>query len=158
MIKQHVDVGELVDRDIVSIAREDRDAVAVVMQLVYREDPRMDWWALLSPFLLLVLPYMAFTAALAVLFETIRWLRGGLGNVVYFLFYIFVIMLLSFGFYGTCWGPLSLSLTVSAPKCSVPSLRLFSMLPWLSLPCMYLPGLSPGLQVDKHNCTMEVVT
>ncbi len=33
MIKQHVDVGELVDRDIVSIAREERDAVAVVMQL-----------------------------------------------------------------------------------------------------------------------------
>jgi excinuclease ABC subunit C len=33
MIKQHVDVGELVDRDIVSIAREDKDAVAVVMQL-----------------------------------------------------------------------------------------------------------------------------
>ncbi len=33
MIKQHVDVGELVDRDIISIAREDRDAVAVVMQL-----------------------------------------------------------------------------------------------------------------------------
>jgi excinuclease ABC subunit C len=33
MIKQHVDVGEVVDRDIVSIARESRDAVAVVMQL-----------------------------------------------------------------------------------------------------------------------------
>ena len=33
MIKQNVDVGEVVDRDIISIAREDRDAVAVVMQL-----------------------------------------------------------------------------------------------------------------------------
>jgi excinuclease ABC subunit C len=33
MIKQHVDVGELVDRDIVSVAREDKDGVAVVMQL-----------------------------------------------------------------------------------------------------------------------------
>lgn len=33
MIKQHVDVGELVDRDIIAIAREARDAVAVVMQL-----------------------------------------------------------------------------------------------------------------------------
>ncbi len=33
MIKQHVDVGELVDRDIISIAREEKDAVAVVMQL-----------------------------------------------------------------------------------------------------------------------------
>ncbi|UCE25542.1 MAG: excinuclease ABC subunit UvrC [Candidatus Zixiibacteriota bacterium] len=33
MIKQHVDVGELIDHDIISIAREERDAVAVVMQL-----------------------------------------------------------------------------------------------------------------------------
>ncbi|UCG62099.1 MAG: excinuclease ABC subunit UvrC [Candidatus Zixiibacteriota bacterium] len=33
MIKQHVDIGELVDRDIISIAREEKDAVAVVMQL-----------------------------------------------------------------------------------------------------------------------------
>ncbi len=33
MIKQHVDVGEIVDRDIISIAREEKDAVAVVMQL-----------------------------------------------------------------------------------------------------------------------------
>lgn len=33
MIKQHVDVGELVDRDIVAVAREESDAVAVVMQL-----------------------------------------------------------------------------------------------------------------------------
>lgn len=32
-IKQHVDVGEVVDRDIISVAREERDAVAVVMQL-----------------------------------------------------------------------------------------------------------------------------
>ncbi|MEW6049575.1 MAG: excinuclease ABC subunit UvrC [Candidatus Zixiibacteriota bacterium] len=33
MIKQNVDVGEVVDRDIVSIARDGVDAVAVVMQL-----------------------------------------------------------------------------------------------------------------------------
>ncbi len=33
MMKQSVDVGELVDRDIVSIAREEKDAVAVVMQI-----------------------------------------------------------------------------------------------------------------------------
>ncbi|UCD63552.1 MAG: excinuclease ABC subunit UvrC [Candidatus Zixiibacteriota bacterium] len=33
MIKQHVDVGEVIDRDIISVAREERDAVAVVMQL-----------------------------------------------------------------------------------------------------------------------------
>ena len=33
VFKQHVDVGEVIDRDIVSIAREGIDAIAVVMQL-----------------------------------------------------------------------------------------------------------------------------
>jgi len=33
MIRQNVDVGEVVDRDIVSVAREKNDAVAVVMQI-----------------------------------------------------------------------------------------------------------------------------
>ncbi len=46
MFKQKVDVGELVDRDIVAMAREERDAVAVVMQirqgaLIGRQDFQM---------------------------------------------------------------------------------------------------------------------
>lgn len=71
-------------------------AVAALMQWLYREEPGFDWWALLAPFLLLTLPFMAFTAALAVLFETIAWLRGGLGNVAYFFLFITVVSLLSF--------------------------------------------------------------
>ena len=57
---------------------------AVAMQLFHGEDPRFDMWALLSPFLLIALPAMAFTAALAVLFETLPVLRGGTGNVIWF--------------------------------------------------------------------------
>ncbi|MBI5266432.1 MAG: excinuclease ABC subunit UvrC, partial [candidate division Zixibacteria bacterium] len=33
MVNQHIDTGEMIDRDIISIARERRDAVAVVMQI-----------------------------------------------------------------------------------------------------------------------------
>ncbi len=33
MVKQKVDVGDLVDRDIIALAREEKDAVAVVMQI-----------------------------------------------------------------------------------------------------------------------------
>jgi len=33
IFKQHVDVGEVIDRDIISVAREEKDAVAVVMQI-----------------------------------------------------------------------------------------------------------------------------
>ncbi|HXZ26592.1 MAG TPA: hypothetical protein VEG08_01190 [Terriglobales bacterium] len=57
---------------------------AVAMQLARGEDPHLRLWPLLSPFLLIAVPGMAVTAALAVLFESISWLRRGLGNVVYF--------------------------------------------------------------------------
>jgi hypothetical protein len=57
---------------------------ALAMQLVRGEDTRLDLWALWSPFVFSALPALALTAAAAVLFETIGWLRGGFGNFVYF--------------------------------------------------------------------------
>src|ERR1017187_240168 len=45
---------------------------AVLMQWFKAEDPHVHLWMLLSPFLLFALPAMAFTGALAVLFETDR--------------------------------------------------------------------------------------
>lgn len=56
---------------------------AVVLQLL-RGSGSIDWWQLLSPFLLIALPVAATIAAVAVLFETILGLRGGFGNVTYF--------------------------------------------------------------------------
>jgi hypothetical protein len=41
------------------------------------------------PFLAVALPNMALTAALAVVFETVPWLRGAVGNVVYFFVWTF---------------------------------------------------------------------
>jgi ABC-type transport system involved in multi-copper enzyme maturation permease subunit len=60
---------------------------AVVMQLIQRE-AQIDLWALLAPFLFVALPFMALIAAFAILFESIRWLRGSFGNIVYFFFFI----------------------------------------------------------------------
>lgn len=54
------------------------------MQWLRAEDRHIQLWALLAPFLLIALPAMAMTAALAILFESISWLKRGLGNVVYF--------------------------------------------------------------------------
>lgn len=51
-----------------------------------------DLWALVAPLLMIGLPCMAIVAALAVLFETISWLRGGLGNVIYF--FIFMLLMI----------------------------------------------------------------
>ncbi|MGA7521905.1 MAG: hypothetical protein WBW84_05455 [Acidobacteriaceae bacterium] len=60
---------------------------AVCMQMVKGEDRTpgrtLHWGALLGPLALFALPAMAFVAAVAVLWETIPWLRGGVGNVVY---------------------------------------------------------------------------
>jgi hypothetical protein len=63
---------------------------AVVMQTFLREDPRLDLFALLSPFVIIALPAMLLTAAVAVLFETLPVLRGGVGNVVWFFVWAFL--------------------------------------------------------------------
>lgn len=57
---------------------------AVLMQWLKAEDPQVHLWTLLAPFLLFALPAMAFTGALAVLFEAVPGLRSGVGNVIYF--------------------------------------------------------------------------
>jgi len=63
---------------------------AVAAQLVRGEETQIELWLLISPFLLIWLPAMATVAALAVLFETLPGLRGGLGNVAYFFLLMFL--------------------------------------------------------------------
>jgi len=66
---------------------------AIVMQFLVREDPRVDFWALLAPSLLISLPVMALTASLAVFFEMVPILKGGVGNVIWFFGWSFGIAL-----------------------------------------------------------------
>jgi len=58
-------------------------AIAAVVMVLLQSETALDLAALLMPFLAVALPYMALTAALAVFFETIPWLRGAVGNLVY---------------------------------------------------------------------------
>lgn len=58
--------------------------VAGLMQIVRGEVLSVQLWPLLAPFLLIALPSAFVVAALAVLFESVRPLNGGLGNVLYF--------------------------------------------------------------------------
>jgi len=60
---------------------------ALVMQLLHSEGSSISLWKLWSPFILIALPAMFLTAALALLFETLPVLRGGVGNVFYFFFW-----------------------------------------------------------------------
>jgi hypothetical protein len=57
---------------------------AVLMQLLAGETGHVEVGALLAPMALIALPAMVATGAIAVLFESVRPLRGGLGNVVFF--------------------------------------------------------------------------
>ena len=57
---------------------------AAITQLLAHEESHVELASLLAPMVLLALPPVAITAALAVLFETVTWLRGTLGNVVFF--------------------------------------------------------------------------
>lgn len=64
----------------------------VVMQFLRGEESHIEWWPLLSPFLLIALPAMAIIAALAVLFESIRFLSGGFGNVAFIFLWAFMLV------------------------------------------------------------------
>jgi len=57
--------------------------VGIIMNLL-AGTADFDLWALAAPLLFIALPCVALVAAVAVLFESIPWLRGGLGNIVYF--------------------------------------------------------------------------
>lgn len=63
------------------------------IQLLAGESRQFDLYAMLAPFLYIALPLMAVVAALAVLFESIGFLSGGFGNVVYFFLFIFILPL-----------------------------------------------------------------
>jgi ABC-type transport system involved in multi-copper enzyme maturation permease subunit len=73
---------------------------AGVMQLVRGEVTQIEFWPLIAPFLFIALPTWAVVAALAVLFDTVRWLRGGFGNVAYFFAFIVFFIPVGQGFSG----------------------------------------------------------
>ncbi|NIM92249.1 MAG: hypothetical protein GTO18_00835 [Anaerolineales bacterium] len=62
--------------------------MAVVMQLIRAEDMVVDLRSLIAPIWLMGLPILMITAAIAVLFECVSFMRGGLGNVVFFFIWI----------------------------------------------------------------------
>jgi len=65
--------------------------VAGVLMILLIGHAPLDLWALISPLLLLGLPLVALVAAAAVVFDTVAWLRGSLGNIVFF--FLFVLLM-----------------------------------------------------------------
>jgi ABC-2 family transporter protein len=65
----------------------------IVIQYLQGENTQINLLAFLDPFFLIVMPLMALVAAAAVLFETIPFLQGGFGNIVYFFAFIMFVPL-----------------------------------------------------------------
>lgn len=66
---------------------------SIIIQLLAGENYQIDLAALLAPFLFIVFPVMALVSAVAVLFESIGFLRGGFGNIVWFFGFIMLLPL-----------------------------------------------------------------
>jgi hypothetical protein len=63
--------------------------MALAMQLYRAEDLTIRIWDLILPVFLMGIPILSVVSALALLFESIPFLRGGFGNVVYFFLWAF---------------------------------------------------------------------
>ncbi|ABE54365.1 hypothetical protein Sden_1077 [Shewanella denitrificans OS217] len=61
---------------------------SILIQFYYGESYQIDLWALAWPQLVFVLPLLFAIASIALLFESIKWLKGGLGNIIYFFMWI----------------------------------------------------------------------
>ncbi len=64
---------------------------AIGIQFLAGENTHLDLLALLAPFVFVTMPVMALVAGIAVLFESIGFLSGGLGNVVYFFLFFMLL-------------------------------------------------------------------
>ena len=60
----------------------------IVIQFLQGENTQINLLTFLSPFVFIVMPLMALVAAAAVLFESISFLQGGFGNIIYFFAFI----------------------------------------------------------------------
>jgi ABC-type transport system involved in multi-copper enzyme maturation permease subunit len=78
-------------------------AIAAVIMVLLKSEAALNLGALLIPFLAVALPYMALIAALAVVFDTVSWLRGTVGNAIYFFLWMFL-------FYSSTMGEMVLPL------------------------------------------------
>ncbi|MFH2048649.1 MAG: hypothetical protein ABIJ12_04300 [bacterium] len=59
-------------------------AIVAFITLLYRnESGFIDLWGFVSPFIFISIPATMFTAAAAVFFDTVKWLRGSVGNIIY---------------------------------------------------------------------------
>lgn len=65
---------------------------SAILQFARNEDRTFRIFDLLAPYVLIIAPVMIFIAALAILFDCVKFLRGGIGNVIFYCFWVFAIV------------------------------------------------------------------
>jgi len=115
----------------------------LILQYLRAEDLHFDLWGLASPLLILLLPALAVVAALAVLFESINWLRGIAGNLIYF-FIVYPAIALPTGMTGAAllWPSVYRSCSTYFPDCSQRFLTDVSNAPLVSIPTFDYTGMT----------------
>ncbi|MEY2562810.1 MAG: hypothetical protein QOH88_1003 [Verrucomicrobiota bacterium] len=89
LTKAHYTVGKAISNfAVLAVMVAVMGVAAVAMQLVRQEDASLHLGQIFTPLVVITLPLAAVVGSLAILFEAIPWLRGGLGNVVYFFVWI----------------------------------------------------------------------
>ena len=92
----------------------------IVIQFLQGESTSIEFNAFIGPFLFIVLPMMALVAAFAVLFETIPFLAGGFGNIVYFFAFVMIFPLIDkLSTNSPAFEPLGLGLMMHDMKAAV---------------------------------------
>jgi hypothetical protein len=114
---------------------------SLVLQFVRAEDFAVDLWALAAPFLLVILPELAFIAALAVLFESINWLRGGFGNLVYYVVYAVTAVVGNLQGISNVWPSLYAACSASFDHCKSGRQIDLGGEPLLNLPTFRFEGI-----------------
>jgi hypothetical protein len=114
----------------------------VILQLLRGEDMHLDLWGLTSPLLILLLPALAIVSGLAILFESINWLCGIAGNLVY-LFLVYPAIALPLGMNGAAllWPSVYRSCSAAFPDCSQRFLTDVSNTPLVSIPTFVYTGM-----------------
>ena len=116
---------------------------ALVLQFIRAEDFHVDLWGLVAPFLFVNLPEMAVIAALAVLFESVAWLRGGFGNLVYYPVYGILVVIGDLQGVQSIWPSVYQSCAAIFPHCNPHRQIDIDAFPLSTLPTFQFPVL-PG--------------
>jgi hypothetical protein len=114
----------------------------LILQYLRAEDLQLDLWGLASPLLILLVPALAVVAALATLFESVNWLRGIAGNLIY-LFLVYPAIALPTGMSGAAllWPSVYRSCSAHFPDCSQQFLTDVSNVPLNSVPAFSYSGM-----------------